>query len=84
MNIILMHRGFAPGAVLILVFVDFLMNEFEDSDSYNAMRRLNPCFRGLSHEYYGRCCIFPYRFLSLNPCFRGLSHEYQIDETTFP
>ena len=37
--------------VLILVFVDFLMN-FEDSTLGGVFRQgLNPCFRGLSHEF---------------------------------
>ena len=37
--------------VLILVFVDFLMN-IEDYVVYERLVKcLNPCFRGLSHEY---------------------------------
>ena len=41
--------------VLILVFVDFLMNSGLALALVQALLGLNPCFRGLSHEYNERC-----------------------------
>ena len=60
-------------SVLILVFVDFLMN-FQALLEKGSVACLNPCFRGLSHEFFHHSNKNPMSDC-LNPCFRGLSHE---------
>ena len=63
--------------VLILVFVDFLMNKTYGSPVRGfAGACLNPCFRGLSHEFHANDWHSAPRVSCLNPCFRGLSHEF--------
>ena len=38
-------------------------------------KSLNPCFRGLSHEFEEWKAAGVRVSEGLNPCFRGLSHE---------